>query len=49
MEHNLDSGQEVFFFTFTRTFADFRDSVAFMRAEIANWAGRVSLIRGYVR
>ena len=49
MEHNLDLGQEVFFFFFNRARTDFKDSVAFIRAEVQSWAGRVFLSSGYTR
>ena len=49
MEHNLDLGQDVFLFFFKRTRTDFKDSVAFIRAEVQSWAGRVFLSSGYTR
>lgn len=40
MEQSFDLGHETFLSFLIRGRTDFRDSVAFIRAEVHNWAGR---------
>jgi hypothetical protein len=46
MEHILDLGQDAFFFCFSLTRTDLRDSVAFILADIASCDGRDSRMTG---